>query len=148
MAKKYDHGQALALILARAYEAQSVQEKFVGLKTLGDQALFVSGFFSDSLKEHIVDIDYYISMGAHAYQALSRLSTRPEFSAIFLELAMKFHFLVDTLAELSEGFQVTSNKDLLRTYDRWTSTKSERLLQKLRDAGLDPMHLKEEKKFH
>ncbi|MEZ4818743.1 MAG: hypothetical protein R3A45_02180 [Bdellovibrionota bacterium] len=143
-----DHRQALALILAKASDAQNLQEKFLGFKTLGDQALFISGFFSDSLKEKIVDVDYYMTMGIHAYQVLSGLSTHRQFSSVFLEMAMKFHFLVDALAELSEECQMTSNEDLLRVYDRWSTTKSERLLQILRDGGLDPLQIKKEKKFH
>lgn len=143
-----DHEQALALLLARACDAPSAHQRFVSFKTLGDQALFVSGMFSDSLKEKIVDIDYYVNMGSHAYQVLSNLSSHSEFSSVFTEMAMKFNFLVDMLAELSEEFQTTSNEDLLRMYERWVCTKSDRLLKKLREEGLDPYHVQKEKKLH
>src|SRR3972149_178275 len=43
------------------------------LKALGGVSLFTSGFFSDSLKRKIVDIDYYIDMGACSYGWLASL---------------------------------------------------------------------------
>src|SRR5438477_2040413 len=33
------------------------------LKQIGDAALFVSGFFSDSLRRKLVDVDYYMTIG-------------------------------------------------------------------------------------
>ena len=39
---------------------------------MGDTALFVSGFFADSLSRGLVDLGYYKAMGGHAYARLSR----------------------------------------------------------------------------
>jgi len=138
----------LALLYAKACEADNVFEKYQHLKILGDHALFVSGLFGDSLKNQIVDIDYYIGMGSNAYQILTSISVNKEFSDIYGELSLKFDFMVDILSELSEEFHATSNHDLLRLYERWTYTKSDRLLRKLRNKGMDPLMVSGEKKCH
>ena len=41
------------------------------LKRLADSSLYVSGFFGDSLKSKIVDIDYYAEIGGIAYAKFS-----------------------------------------------------------------------------
>ena len=64
----------LALRLGRALEAGGVAQR-ASLKQIGDQTLFVSGFFSDSLNRRLVDVDYYASIGGCAYHALSRVET-------------------------------------------------------------------------
>ena len=35
-------------------------------------SLFISGFFADSLSRSLVDVDYYIQLGEHAYGSLAR----------------------------------------------------------------------------
>jgi len=55
----------LALRLAQALESGGVRQR-VTLKEIGDVALFVSGFFSDSLNRKLVDVDYYVSIGGCA----------------------------------------------------------------------------------
>jgi hypothetical protein len=49
--------EPLAIILLRALEAGS-EVRVRELKRLGDTALFVSGFFGDSLARSAVDVDY------------------------------------------------------------------------------------------
>ena len=58
-------------------------------RQIGDVSLFISGFFSDSLRRKLVDVDYYVSIGGYAYNALSRVET-DTFSPVFAELATKF----------------------------------------------------------
>lgn len=144
----YNQDEALALLLARAMEAQNPHERFAGFKALGDRSLFISGIFGDSLKEKIVNLNYYAQMGQHAYQVLSQISAHNNFSEIFMEIASKFHFLVDTLSELSEEFYMTSNEDILNVYERWVQLKSDRLLKKLIKQGVDPFHEIKKKNIH
>lgn len=139
---------ALALLLAKAMEANSHHERFAGFKALGDKTLFISGVFSDSLKEKIVNLNYYAQMGQHAYQTLAQISSNQTFSDIFNEMAIKFHFLVDTLSELSEGLNMTANDDILQIYERWLHLKSDRLLKKLIKEGVDPFQQAVQKKIH
>ena len=56
----------LALIYGKAME-KAGPERFRILKKLGDYALYISGYFSDSLQGKAVDVDYYIAMGSNAY---------------------------------------------------------------------------------
>ena len=71
------------------------------LRQIGDVSLFISGFFSDSLHRKLVDVDYYVSIGGCAYNALSRVET-DTFSSVFAELGEKFVGFVDVLSEVSE----------------------------------------------
>ena len=107
------------------------------LKEIGDVALFVSGFFSDSLNRKLVDVDYYVSIGGRAYNVLSRVET-DTFSPVFAELGEKFVGFVDVLSEVSERTSCTSNSDLLRLYEKWLKTGSRRSGQLLVERGVVP----------
>ncbi len=55
--------EPLALWFARAIESGGSKQR-AELRGLADHALFVSGFFSDSLNRRVVDVDYYASLAA------------------------------------------------------------------------------------
>lgn len=107
------------------------------LKQLGDFSLYISGFFAHSLKRKLVDVDYYIGMGEVAYENVARLEKKSK-ADLFLELAHKFPQFVDILAQISEetGFNPDNHQDLLRVYDQWAKTGSERLAKQLAKAGI------------
>ena len=126
----------LAFRLAQALESGGVQQRS-RLRHIGDVALFVSGFFSDSLNRKLVDIDYYVSIGGCAYNALSRVET-DTFSPVFAELGTKFVGFVDVLSEVSERTSCSSNADLLRLYEKWLKTGSRRSGQLLVERGVVP----------
>jgi hypothetical protein len=107
------------------------------LREIGDVSLFISGFFSDSLRRKVVDLDYYMSIGGRAYTALSRHEA-DTFSPVFAELADKFVDFVDVLSEVSERSSCGSNTDLLRLYERWLKTGSPRSGQLLLECGVVP----------
>ena len=126
----------LALRLAQVLDAGGLRQR-TGLREIGDASLFVSGFFSDSLHRKIVDVDYYVSIGGYAYNALSRVES-DTFSPVFAELADKFVGFVDVLSEVSERTSCASNVDLLRLYERWLKTGSHRSGQLLAERGVVP----------
>jgi hypothetical protein len=132
-----DDLEPLALRLASALEAHGPDQR-LALKQVGDNSLFLSGFFADSLHRRLVDVDYYVSVGGSAYGALSRSET-DAFSPVFAELARKFTAFVDVLAEVSERSSCTSNQDLLRLYERWLKTRSRRSGQLLVERGVLPL---------
>jgi hypothetical protein len=68
--------EPLAILFGKAFSTANQNERYSLLKHLGDQSLFVSGFFGDSLKRKIIDVDYYISMGSQAYGCLSGISKK------------------------------------------------------------------------
>jgi hypothetical protein len=107
------------------------------LRQIGDLSLFISGFFSDSLNRSLVDVDYYIRLGEHAYGSLARHGSTV-FGDVFDELSGKFPAFVDVLGEVSERSALSSNSDLLRLYERWLRTKSRRSGELLVTRGIVP----------
>ncbi len=143
-----DHGEAyglkpLALMMADAAEASSAAERTFSLQRIGDVALFVAGFFADSLAHKLVDLDYYICMGGTAYGSLSdeiRGTARGRALAdVYRELARKFQAVVDVLNEVRDSARGSSDVDLLRTYEIWLRTGSRRAASLLRQNGVVPM---------
>jgi hypothetical protein len=126
----------LAVRLADALESGGVKQRS-SLKQIGDRSLFISGFFSDSLNRKLVDVDYYVSIGGCAYNALSRNET-DTFSPVFAELAKKFVGFVDVLSEVSERTSCATNADVLRLYEKWLKTGSRRSGQLLVERGVVP----------
>jgi len=134
--ERRDEGTPLAIQLAQALESGGARQR-AALKQVGDASLFISGFFADSLKRKLVDVDYYASIGGYAYQTLSRVESEAV-SGLFAELGDKFLRFVDVLAEVSERTQCASNADLLRLYERWLKTGSQRSGQLLVERGVVP----------
>jgi len=132
----------LALILAEALEAQSVEERNFALQRIGDISLFVAGFFGESLSRRHVDIDYYVRMGGSAYGSLSenvRGSVRGQaFTPVFAELASKFQDFVDVLTEVRDEARGNDDVDVLRLYEVWLKTGSKRAERVLRRLGIEP----------
>jgi hypothetical protein len=124
----------LALRLCEALDAAGVRQREI-LKQIGDQSLFISGFFGDSLQRKRIDVDYYVSIGGIAYTALSRCEL-DTFSTVFAELADNFVAYVDVLSEVSERASCGSNTDLLRLYERWLRTGSRRSGDLLVERGV------------
>ena len=133
----------LALMLADAAEARTAAARNHALQRIGDVALFISGFFADSLVNKAVDVDYYVYMGGNAYGSLSeevRGTFRGNaFADIYRELAVKFQVLVDVLNEVRDEARGESDRDLLRTYEIWLKTGSRRARKLLADNGVVPI---------
>jgi hypothetical protein len=129
--------EPLGIRLAKALQAAGVAQRD-GLREVGDQSLFISGFFADSLNRSLVDIDYYIQLGERAYGSLARRGD-DAFVDVFDELAEKFSAFVDVLGEVSEQTAVTSNADLLRLYEKWLRTDSRRRANLLAARGIVPV---------
>ena len=124
----------LAFLLKEALEEAGPTRVHL-LKRLGDTSLFVSGFFPDSLarRSSLVDVDYYIAMGGRAYDAVGVLGGHRD---LWSELSSQFGLLVDLLNEVSERTQASTNAGLVRLYERWKKTGSERLASLLAGQGV------------
>jgi len=131
-----DDGEPLAVRLARALQSGGLEQR-ARLRSLGDFSLFMSGFFSESFRRKLIDIDYYVSMGEYAYASLGRRD-EDAFSEVFAELANKFVGFTDVLADISERTALVSHSDVLRLYEKWLRTGSERDGQRLVDRGIVP----------
>ena len=128
--------EPLGTRLARALQTAGVAQRD-GLRNVGDQSLFISGFFSDSLTRSLVDIDYYIQLGECAYRQLAR-QEEPALVDVFDELSGRFTTFVDVLGEVSERTSLSSNADVLRLYERWLRTRSRRSGDLLASRGIVP----------
>src|SRR6266436_1017838 len=126
----------LAFLLKEALE-EAGPARLRLLRRLGDTSLFISGFFPDSLarRSSLVDVDYYIAMGGRAYDAVARHALE---RSLWAELSDKFRLLVDILNEVSERTLASSEAGLLRLYERWLKTGSDRLANALVRQGLVP----------
>jgi len=133
----------LALMLADAADAPSAEKRNQSLQRIGDVALFIAGFFIESLARKAVDVDYYVHMGGSAYGSLSdeiRGSVRGDaFAPVYRELAVKFQLLVDVLNEVKDGARGESDVDIVRNYELWRKTGSRRAGQLLREQGVIPI---------
>lgn len=133
--------ETLALLYQESMAAADAAVKQRGLRRLGDVSLYTAGFFSDHLSTKVVDVDYYIGMGRNAYGNLARTGIGPSFQQIFAELAARFHKCVDVLAEVSESFSGKDAKNILRQYELWLKTGSERAEKSLKEVGIIPNSL-------
>ncbi len=131
-----DSNEPLALRLGRALGSDGLEQR-ARLRNLGDFSLFMSGFFPDSFHRKVVDVDYYVSMGAYAYGSLSRRDA-DAFGEVFAELARKFVAYMDVLSDVSERSGIRSSMDVLRLYEKWLRTGSPRDGQRLIDRGILP----------
>lgn len=130
-----DSSQPLAITLLRAINSGGNSQR-LGLKHVGDASLFISGFFSDSLRRGVVDVDYYVSLGGYAYRSL--VNADDSLSPIFEELSEKFVAFVDVLSDVSARTSLTNDADLLRLYEKWVRTGSRRNGDLLVENGIVP----------
>jgi len=132
----------LALLLAEAVDAPDERLRFRILQRLGDVALFVAGFLAGSCARRSLDIDYHIAMGGRAYGALAQApyhGAQRVLANVFAELEDKFQPLVDALNEISDGAAKQSQRDVLRLYEMWHKTGSQRAHRLLVQLGVQPV---------
>lgn len=129
---------SLAIMLKEALEQPQPQVQSVHFRHIGDVSLYVAGYFQDSLNRKLVDVDYYIDMGGKAYQNVAARSDESTLKSLYLELAEKFGSFVDVLAQVSDKTTPKTEKDILRMYELWIRTRSERAAKALQEAGILP----------
>jgi len=129
----------LAVLYVRAIQS-SRRDRARLLRAMGDTALFVSGFFADSLSGRLVDLDYYKAMGGFAYARLARDEDPRIFGPeVFAELSGRFTEFADLLSEISETAHLATPQSLLRLYERWIQTGSRRVAALLAERGITPV---------
>jgi hypothetical protein len=131
----------LVVMLTEALEAPTVADRHRALQRLGDVSLFVAGFFAQSFARKLVDIDYHIAMGGRAYSTLADALARTRsrvLGQVFAELGEKFQPMVDALNDVSETNYKHTDQDILRLYEVWLKTGSQRSFQILKRLGVDP----------
>ena len=138
----------LVELLAESLEA-SPSVRFSAFRRMGDFALFVAGFFTDSLSRKLVDVDYYVAMGSGAYGRASTLSRSLGTREIFGDLSREFVRYMDVISEVGERSHLGADEAtggplgdqrLLRLYETFVRTGSDRARRRLCDAGVIPVH--------
>lgn len=142
--REKEPAEPLAIMYLKALgEGREMQAR--RMKELGDTSLFTAGFFPDSLSRSLVDVDYYTAMGRASYGRLAEMHASPNAKSpartLFSELARKFTDFSDVLYEVSERCRLSSQRDILRVYERWLRTRSRLAERILRDAGIEPLAL-------
>lgn len=135
----------LTLLLDEALRVGDRAERFERLRTLGDGVLYGCGFFGAHFEARGVDPRYLHGLGTRAYGAAATLlrhgaeeATGPD---LFAELAENFDEFVDVLAEVADGtlaMAAETAPGLVRAYERWLKTGSERLASALTSQGVLP----------
>jgi hypothetical protein len=130
--------EALALLVKEANDQSALEAKRVIFRQVGDLSLYRAGFFQESLNRKIVDLDYYIEMGGHAYREAAVRHDEKALRIVFEELAHEFGKFVDVLADVSDVTMAKTERNILRLYENWITTKSERAERLLNAAGIIP----------
>lgn len=134
----------LTLLFDEALHASDAGERFQRLRTLGDGVLYGCGFFSDHFESRGVDPKYLRGLGTRAYGAASGMLRQSADGAspdLFEELAGKFGDFVEVLTDVADStvaMSADSSRGLLKAYERWLKTGSERLAGALASRGVVP----------
>lgn len=87
--------------LCLAFGDPSVTSSPIKLKELGDQALFVSGFFWDHLEARGLSLRYYAGLGSEAYSRFSLWVAKPG-KDTFSDLSSRFSTCQSVLRDVRE----------------------------------------------
>jgi hypothetical protein len=137
----------LTFLLDEALHTADAGVRFDKLRALGDGILYSSGFFGDHFEARGIDQGYIIGLGATAYEsagaiiaapgALTRGDSQRDLD-IFAELAQKFAAFVAVIADVADATiaqGIKSSQAVVKLYERWLRTRSDRLADALRSRG-------------
>ncbi len=131
--------EPLALMLKRALECEDDTLRLQTLRHLGDTALYTSGFLSERIERRGIEVDYVMEMGGMAYQGVSHIVARSgakrTMGPLYESLAKHFRDFVQVLWEVADRARVGSATSLLKLYESWRSTGSERFERRLVQSG-------------
>jgi hypothetical protein len=130
--------QTLAELHLRAANAPPVEQART-YRELGDRALYLLGYFSESLRRRTVGPKYYAEMGAAAYHRADRVFKEryaDAFGDVFHEMALQFVDCVRLIRKARDAQVVEDEDSLPFLYDRWLATGSDVYAEKLRGLGL------------
>lgn len=117
-------------------------------RELGDRALYTSGFFRASIHRKNVSLDYYLSMGASAYDQLATVmrwtGSGGGFESIFEELAFEFERCSAVLQRVRDQVRAHTNADILSLYEQWIHHPDAVIEGQLADLGVVPMRPSED----
>lgn len=130
--------EPLALMIQEASQEALPPRQSALFRQVGDVSLYTAGYFQDSLVRKAVDVDYYVEMGRKAYAEVRVRTEENVVRQMYEELADRFSQFVEVLAEVSDQTTPKREVDLLRQYELWVRTRSERAAKALQEAGILP----------
>lgn len=125
--------------------SRSGVERFERLRRIGDGVLYALGFFRSRMTRRGADPRYVMGVGSSAYvhaATMLRLTGGGAAPDVLHELADGYEGFVEVMAEVADGALAQgadADGDVLRLYERWRSTGSERLATELAQLGLCPV---------
>jgi hypothetical protein len=148
----------ITLLLDEAVKETDPAERFERLRTIGDGVLYGCGFFGDHFDARGIDPKYLHGLGARAYGTASSMlrrgadGTSPASpgrgrkleeagSDLFAELADNFAAFVAVVSDVADttvAMSTETARGLLKVYERWLKTGSERLANALTSRGVMP----------
>ena len=128
-------GETFAELYLQAINAENSKRNEM-MRTVADRALYLTGFFGDSLQRKIVDIDYYAEIGSAAYTNLYAWTKKDSLSHVYETFSKRFMDFVEVLNYISEKSTIQADHDVLRLYDRYLRTGSELARKKLNELGV------------
>lgn len=135
----------LAETLLKAMNAEPILRAEM-LKKMADRALYITGFFADSLQRKLVDVDYYSEMGVTAYGALADLSREDLSTKVYREYAQKFVRFSEVLTTISSQARLQDEANIMRLYETYAKTGSDFARERLLERGLIAVPLTDLKK--
>lgn len=132
----------LVFLLKQTVEAPEAKRPDM-YRRLGDTSLYISGFFQDYFNDKAFDINYFIMMGASAYNQAAVLAKPRSYTAnttnTLSQMSENFLQMVDVVAQAADHPERAQATDILSLYDRWNRTGSDRLRNLLLEHGITPI---------
>ncbi len=135
--------ETLAEMHMRGLTLQSEPEALGHYKHIGDFALYIGGYFSDSLHRKTVGLSYYAEMGGAAYHRAAGISQEAagglsSLHTLFSEMASRFPVCLGVLTEVAERDRTEHLTDLAGLFERWLTTRDPHTGRRLAKLGVLP----------
>lgn len=117
-------------------------ERLARLRSVGDQALSVSGLFDEHLERRGISRSYVVELGSRAYRRASHLASASAQRAeraradVFSDLSARFKSYADVLESVREATALGTRDDVLALYERFCKTRSPALAERLLSHGV------------
>lgn len=130
--------ETLAELHMRAANAPPA-EQARAYRELGDRALYLLGYFAESLERRTVGPAYYAEMGSAAYHRVDIVFKRwfaDAFGPVFRELAFRFTDCVHLIEDVRRTHDEDNPDDPMALYRLWLATGNAQYADKLKELGI------------
>jgi hypothetical protein len=120
-------------------------ERLARLRSVGDQALSVSGLFDAQLERRGISRSYLSELGSRAYRGAGALARKSrdrgerDRADVFMDLGARFRVYAEVLEDVREATALGTPDDVLALYERFQKTRSPALAERLLGHGVVPI---------